>query len=246
MIGMDILQPVVALLAWTMVMWLWMYATRIPGDERRRDRCQEPRRRRGIEPARALAPKMSAGRRITTTICTKRRRCFYAVCIVLAIIGQGDGFNTILAWAYVGLRVAHSIVQATINRVIIPVRALCPVIAGADGADPARRVGGVLDQRARRRIIPPPALRVRQPHGRARRGSVRHQARPCSPSPLRSPPADRRDRSRRPPQNTPGNHGLGRARFGKQIAAVIHRQLALEQFGRGRVADGGQRPRRLR
>jgi len=41
------------------------------------------------------------------------------VCIVLAIIGQGDGFNTILAWAYVGLRVAHSIVQATINRVII-------------------------------------------------------------------------------------------------------------------------------
>ena len=30
MIGMDILQPVVALLAWTMVMWVWMYATRIP------------------------------------------------------------------------------------------------------------------------------------------------------------------------------------------------------------------------
>ena len=53
---------------------------------------------------------------------------------------RGDGFNTILAWAYVGLRVAHSIVQATINRVIIRFRALCPVIAGADGADPARRV----------------------------------------------------------------------------------------------------------
>jgi hypothetical protein len=30
MIGMDILQPVIALAAWTMVMWLWMYATRIP------------------------------------------------------------------------------------------------------------------------------------------------------------------------------------------------------------------------
>ncbi|MCG6121028.1 MAG: MAPEG family protein, partial [Blastomonas sp.] len=25
-----ILQPVVVLLAWTMVMWLWMYVTRIP------------------------------------------------------------------------------------------------------------------------------------------------------------------------------------------------------------------------
>jgi hypothetical protein len=38
---------------------------------------------------------------------------------VLAIIGQGDGFNTTLAWAYVGLRIAHSIVQATVNRVAL-------------------------------------------------------------------------------------------------------------------------------
>jgi hypothetical protein len=44
---------------------------------------------------------------------------FYAVVIVLAIIGQGDEINTTLAWAYVALRVAHSIVQATINRVIV-------------------------------------------------------------------------------------------------------------------------------
>ncbi|HCY01642.1 MAG TPA: hypothetical protein DHU71_01090, partial [Erythrobacter sp.] len=30
MIQSQILQPVVVLLAWTMIMWLWMYATRIP------------------------------------------------------------------------------------------------------------------------------------------------------------------------------------------------------------------------
>ena len=30
MVGMGILQPVVALAIWTMVMWVWMYATRIP------------------------------------------------------------------------------------------------------------------------------------------------------------------------------------------------------------------------
>ena len=28
--GMAILQPVMVLAGWTMVMWLWMYATRIP------------------------------------------------------------------------------------------------------------------------------------------------------------------------------------------------------------------------
>jgi hypothetical protein len=41
------------------------------------------------------------------------------VAIVLAIIGQGDGFNTTLAWAYVGLRVVHSLVQATVNKVAV-------------------------------------------------------------------------------------------------------------------------------
>ena len=30
MIGMEILQPVVALMIWTMIIWFWMYATRIP------------------------------------------------------------------------------------------------------------------------------------------------------------------------------------------------------------------------
>jgi len=41
---------------------------------------------------------------------------FYAVAIVLAIIGQGDGLNAQVGWAYVGFRVAHSLVQATINK----------------------------------------------------------------------------------------------------------------------------------
>lgn len=30
MVGMDILRPVIALAGWTMVMWLWMYAWRLP------------------------------------------------------------------------------------------------------------------------------------------------------------------------------------------------------------------------
>ena len=30
MIGMEILQPTIALMIWTMIIWCWMYATRIP------------------------------------------------------------------------------------------------------------------------------------------------------------------------------------------------------------------------
>ncbi len=44
---------------------------------------------------------------------------FYAVCIVLAIIGHGEGINVAVAWLYVGLRIVHSLVQATVNRVAV-------------------------------------------------------------------------------------------------------------------------------
>ena len=44
---------------------------------------------------------------------------FFEVGLVLAIIGQGDGMNALLAWLYVGLRVIHSLVQATVNRVMV-------------------------------------------------------------------------------------------------------------------------------
>ena len=118
MIGMDILQPVVALLAWTMVMWLWMYATRIPAMTRA-----------GIDGTKLVGSNGASLRaQLPDTVSWKADNynhlheaptLFYAVAIVLAIIGQGDGFNTLLAWAYVALRVAHSIVQATVNRVLI-------------------------------------------------------------------------------------------------------------------------------
>ncbi|MFN3433443.1 MAG: MAPEG family protein, partial [Sphingomonas sp.] len=32
--------------------------------------------------------------------------------------GTGDGINAAIAWVYVALRVAHSLVQATTNRVL--------------------------------------------------------------------------------------------------------------------------------
>jgi hypothetical protein len=40
---------------------------------------------------------------------------FYAICLSLALMEMGGGLNLVLAWAYVGLRVAHSLVQATTN-----------------------------------------------------------------------------------------------------------------------------------
>ena len=42
---------------------------------------------------------------------------FYAIALVLAVAGEGDGLNLTLAWAYVGLRVVHTLIQTLWNKI---------------------------------------------------------------------------------------------------------------------------------
>ena len=44
---------------------------------------------------------------------------FYAIVIVLVLMGDHAKLNLALAWGYVGVRIAHSIVQATWNRILV-------------------------------------------------------------------------------------------------------------------------------
>ncbi|MBT2134576.1 MAPEG family protein [Croceibacterium sp. LX-88] len=118
MIGMAILQPVVALAAWTMVMWFWMYATRIPAlmaskvdpDELVRDP------NKSLD---AVLPAQVQWKAHNYNHLHEAPTVFYAVAIVLAMVGAGDGLNALLGWAYVALRVVHSLVQATVNKVTV-------------------------------------------------------------------------------------------------------------------------------
>lgn len=120
MIGAAILEPVVALLAWTMVMWLWMYATRIPAITRLpKDGAPEADVGWTSAKLEALLPREVQWKAHNYNHLHEAPTLFYAVALVLAIIGQGDGVNATIAWIYVGLRVAHSIWQATVNRVMV-------------------------------------------------------------------------------------------------------------------------------
>jgi hypothetical protein len=118
MIGVGILQPVVALAGWTMAMWVWMYATRIPAvvalklDPDSLARNPEARLDK-------LLPPQVQWKAHNYNHLHEAPTVFYAVAIVLAIAGQGDGLNAWLGWAYVGLRVIHSLVQATVNKVTL-------------------------------------------------------------------------------------------------------------------------------
>jgi len=118
--GMDILAPAVALMIWTMVMWLWMYATRIPAMGKAPG-IEDPTKMVGSTGAslRQELPDRVNWKADNYNHLHEAPTVFYAVAIILAILGHGDGMNAFLAWIYTGLRIAHSLVQVTANRVIV-------------------------------------------------------------------------------------------------------------------------------
>jgi len=111
-----ILQPIVALVLWSFVMWTWMYATRIPAMRKAQV---------SLDPTRTLAemnaqiPAAVRWKADNYNHLMEQPTLFYAVALTLALIGQGDGLNLLLAWAYVGLRVVHSLVQALANVIML-------------------------------------------------------------------------------------------------------------------------------
>jgi len=120
MIGMEILAPAVALMIWTMVIWLWMYATRLPAMSKSQDvgPISQLQGGKGAD-LDTILPDHVQWKAHNYNHLHEAPTVFYAVAIVLAILGQGDGMNAFLAWIYTGLRIAHSLVQVTANRVMV-------------------------------------------------------------------------------------------------------------------------------
>ena len=118
-VGMQILGPVIALAAWTMVMWLWMYATRIPAINRL-PQPGTPGADQGWTAAMLedMLPREIQWKAHNYNHLHEAPTVFYAVAITLAVLGAGDGFNLTLAWAYVALRVVHSLWHAMVNKVM--------------------------------------------------------------------------------------------------------------------------------
>lgn len=112
----PILMPVIALVIWTLVMQIWMLATRLGAMNAK-----------GLDPqagARAvdLGAKMPDSAQFKAdnyNHLLEQPTIFYATALVLALAGAGAGLNLWMAWIYFGSRVLHSLVQATINKVMI-------------------------------------------------------------------------------------------------------------------------------
>ncbi len=112
-----ILQPVTALILWSMVMWAWLYATRLPAMVRERTKL-DPTQPRDV--MLGGLPHRVRWKADNYNHLMEQPTLFYATALTLALLGQGDGLNLWLAWTYVGLRVIHSLIQALVN--LIPLR----------------------------------------------------------------------------------------------------------------------------
>jgi hypothetical protein len=110
----PIVAPVIALAAWTHVMWFWMYATRIPAIFAAKMKL-DPNLPKGQ--LMATLPPRVRWKADNYNHLFEQPTVFYAVALSLAVMGQGNAFNATLAWAYVALRVAHSLLQALWNNI---------------------------------------------------------------------------------------------------------------------------------
>ena len=112
----DILRPMVVLIAWTLVMLGWALATRLPAMKAAGVDLRTLVGTKGSDADRSLPPQ-AQWKVHNYNHLMEQPTLFYAVCAVLALSGSGDGPNAWIARAYVGLRIVHSLIQATSNRV---------------------------------------------------------------------------------------------------------------------------------
>lgn len=116
---MPILAPAAVLILWSIIMLLWMLFTRIPALTKMKIPSEQSRGGRGSDLDNIL-PRELQWKAHNYNHLMEQPTLFYAVVLILAVVGQGTGLNAQLAWAYVILRILHSIWQAVVNT--IPVR----------------------------------------------------------------------------------------------------------------------------
>lgn len=109
-----ILQPLSVMALLNLVMWLWMYATRIPAMSKAGIEVQDATR----DSMQNLPPEVV---RVADNYnhLFEQPTLFYAVVLSIALLGHVDSLHVGCAWAFAGFRIAHSLVQATINLIAL-------------------------------------------------------------------------------------------------------------------------------
>jgi hypothetical protein len=114
----PIFGPAIVLVLWSLFMLGWLAMTRLPAMAKVGVSLGQVVGKRGAD-LEGVIPDRINWKSHNYAHLMEQPTLFYATVIVLGVMGQGGGLNLKLAWAYVALRIVHSIVQATWNRVAV-------------------------------------------------------------------------------------------------------------------------------
>ena len=123
-IDSPIFAPAIALVLWSLVMLGWLAIARLPAMSKVGLNLNRLVGSRGAN-LEGVIPDRANWKSHNYTHLMEQPTIFYATVVILGVIGAGDGANLQLAWGYVGLRIAHSLVQALWNRVAVRFLLFC-------------------------------------------------------------------------------------------------------------------------
>ncbi|GAB4483935.1 MAPEG family protein [Erythrobacter tepidarius] len=116
----QMLAPAAVLVVWTLIVLVWIIPARFGAVAKIADKSVLPNKRgvrgadlEGVLPDKANWPAHNYAHLV------EQPTLFYVTVVILALTGPG-ALDVTLAWAYVGLRIVHSLWQILVNT--IPVR----------------------------------------------------------------------------------------------------------------------------
>ena len=114
----PLLGPIVALVAWSILMLFWMVVTRLPAMKKA---GIDLKTRVGSTPGAldGAIDEKAQWKAHNYIHLMEQPTLFYAISFALILMGGDYAINVWFAWAYVVLRILHSIVQATWNRIAV-------------------------------------------------------------------------------------------------------------------------------
>lgn len=111
----QILAPAAVLVLWSIVMLFWMAGTRLPAIAKNGGLGAAKPGGRGQD-LEGVIPDQINWKAHNYTHLMEQPTLFYATVAILAIMGPVE-HDVLFAWAYVVLRIIHSVWQATVNKV---------------------------------------------------------------------------------------------------------------------------------
>ena len=114
----QMLAPAAVLIAWSLVMCVWMAATRLPAMKAKMGGVGKAKPGgRGQDLEGVLDDRVNWKAHNYAHL-MEQPTLFYAASLIIALLGAAAG-DVLAAWIYVALRIVHSIWQATVNIVSV-------------------------------------------------------------------------------------------------------------------------------